>query len=45
MPGKKHEVACAPRAGGPLRVHSHVSMGTVRGIIFLSGLERNGIFP
>ena len=35
-PGKKHEVACAPRAGGLLRVHSQVSMGTVSHIIFLS---------
>ena len=35
-PGKKHEVACAPRSGGLLRVHSQVSMGTVCHIIFLS---------
>ena len=35
-PGKQHEVACAPRAGGLLRVHSQVSMGTVCHIIFLS---------
>ena len=35
-PGKKHEVACAPRAGGLLRVHSQVSMETVRIVIFLS---------
>ena len=34
--GKKHEVACAPRAGGLLRVHSQVSMGTVSHIIFFS---------
>ena len=38
-PGKKHEVACAPQAGGPLRVHSHVSTGTVSGIISLSGIS------
>ena len=56
-PGKKHEVACGPRAGGLLRVHSQVSMGTVSHIMFLSriflficlfhpsGLEGNGIFP
>ena len=56
-PGKKHEVACAPLAGGLLRVHSQVSMGTVSHIMFLSriflficlfhpsGLEGNGIFP
>ena len=31
--GKKHEVACAAWAGGPLGVHSQVSMGTVSGII------------
>ena len=35
-PGKKHEVACAPRAGGLLRVYSQVSMGTVSSSIFLS---------
>ena len=35
-PGKKHEVACAPQAGGLLRVHSQVSMGTLSHIIFLS---------
>ena len=35
-PGKNHEVACAPRAGGLLRVHNEVSMGTVSLIIFLS---------
>ena len=35
-PGKKHEVACAARAGGLFRVHSQVSMGTVSHIIFLS---------
>ena len=34
-PGKKHEVACAPRAGGLLRVHSQVSIGIVCHIIFL----------
>ena len=33
----KHEVACAPWAGGPPGVHSQVSMGTVSGIISLSG--------
>lgn len=27
-PGKEYEVACDPRAGDPLRVFSHVSMGT-----------------
>ena len=37
-PGKKHEVAWAALAGGPLRVHSYVSMGTVSCIIFLSGM-------
>ena len=35
-PGKKHEMACAPRSGGLLRVHIQVSMGTVCHIIFLS---------
>jgi len=35
-PGKKHEVACAPRPGGLLRLQSHVSMDTVSHIIFLS---------
>ena len=40
-PGKKHEVACDPRAGDPLRVLSHVSMGTRSDIISLS---LSGIF-
>ena len=35
-PGKKHEVACAPRPSGLLRLQSHVSMETVSHIIFLS---------
>ena len=35
-PGKKHEVACGPWAGGLLRVHSQVSIGTAGRIIFLS---------
>ena len=35
-PGKKHEVGCAPWAGGLLRVHSQVSTVTVCHIIFLS---------
>ena len=35
-PGKKQEVACAPRAGGLLRLQSHVSMETVSHIIFIS---------
>ena len=34
-PEKKHELACVPRAGGLLRVHSQVSIGTVCHIIFL----------
>ena len=33
----KHEVAGAAWAGGPPGVHSQVSMGTVSGIISLSG--------
>ena len=37
-PGKKHDVAWALRSGGPLRVRSHVSTGTVSGIICLSGI-------
>ena len=40
-PGKKHEVAWAPWAGGPLRVCSHVHTGTVSGITSLSGLGGN----
>ena len=35
----KHEVACAAWAGGPPGVHSQVSMGTVSGIISLSGIS------
>ena len=35
-PGKKHEVACVPWAGGLLRLQSHLSMETVSHIIFLS---------
>lgn len=35
---RKHEVVWGPRAGGPLRVLSHVSTGTAGGIGFLSGL-------
>ena len=56
-PGKKHEVAWAPWAGGLLRLQGHISMETVGHIVFLSviflfnwlfyssGLEQNGIFP
>ena len=43
-PGKKHEVACASRAGGLLRVHSHLTMETVSHIIFLSVIFFNLIF-
>ena len=35
---KNHEVAWAPWAGGPLRVHSHISMGTISSIISFSGI-------
>ena len=37
--GEKHEVACAPRAGGFLSVHSQVSTATVCHIIFLSRIS------
>lgn len=36
-PGKKHEVACDPWAGGPLRLLSHVSTGTRTDNISLYG--------
>ena len=31
--GQKHEVAWTPRAGSSLRVHGHVSAGTISDII------------
>ena len=35
-PGKKHEMTCPPRAGGLLRLQSHVWMEILHHIIFLS---------